>query len=47
MYTIICIAEDRLTETIAVKLLVLSIVEHCPEAKIYLIFPPATDDFKL
>jgi hypothetical protein len=46
MSSVICIAEDRLSEMIAVKLLVLSLVKHCPDAKIILTFPPATADFQ-
>ena len=42
----VCIAEDRPSEEIAVKLLILSLSKHCPGLKVHLIFPPANDDFR-
>jgi hypothetical protein len=42
----VCIAEDRPSEEVAVKLLVLSITKHCPDVEVVLTFPPATDNFK-
>jgi hypothetical protein len=44
--TTICIAEDRQSEEIPVRILILSLVEHCPDIKVVLTFPPATDAFK-
>ena len=41
-----CIAEDRGGEEVGVRLLLLSIRAHCPEAEVCLIFPPATDAFR-
>lgn len=43
---VICIAEDRQSEEIAVKLLLLSLTQHCPDLPIDLRFPPATAEFK-
>ncbi|MEP0909746.1 hypothetical protein NDI45_02295 [Leptolyngbya sp. GB1-A1] len=43
---VICIAEDRQREEIAVKLLLLSLAKHCPHVPIELFFPPATEAFK-
>jgi hypothetical protein len=42
---IVCIAEDRKGFQPSIKLLILSIVEHCPTLKIYLIFPNADREF--
>ena len=42
---IICIAEDRASETTAVKLLLLSLTQHCPDIPIVLTFPPASPSF--
>lgn len=44
--TLICIAEDRPGELVAIKLLLLSLVKHCPNIQVILTFPPATPDFK-
>ena len=43
---VVCIAEDRLSELVAVKLLVASLARHCPDAKVELFFPPADDALK-
>jgi hypothetical protein len=43
---VVCIAEDRISEESVVRLLLLSLVNHCPDVRIVLYFPPATDDFK-
>lgn len=43
---VICIAEDRQSEEVAVKLLLLSLTNHCPDLPIELWFPPATDALK-
>jgi len=43
---VICIAEDRQSEEIAIKILILSLTNHCPEFPVELFFPPATDDFR-
>ena len=42
---IVCIAEYRKGFQPSIKLLILSIVEHCPTLKIYLIFPNADQEF--
>ena len=41
----ICIAEDRATETVAIKLLLLSLGRHCPDLPVVLFFPPANEEF--
>jgi hypothetical protein len=41
----ICIAEDRASEEIAVKLLLLSLSRHCPEVPVVLAYPPASAEF--
>lgn len=43
---VICIAEDRKREEVAVKLLLMSIAKHCPDMKVVAFFPPADDPFK-
>ena len=43
----ICIAEDRSSEEIAVKLLAASISKHCPDIKTIITYPPATENFKI
>lgn len=43
---IVCIAEDRISEESAVRLLLLSLAKHCLDIQIILYFPPATDEFK-
>jgi hypothetical protein len=45
MLMTICIAEDRTTEEIAVKLLLLSLTRHCPDTWIVLAYPPASPAF--
>jgi hypothetical protein len=45
MRSTICIAEDRQTCEPAVKLLVLSLNNHCPERVVSLFYPPANDGF--
>jgi hypothetical protein len=42
---VICITEDRTREEIAVKLLLMSLARHCPNARIKLTYPPATPPF--
>jgi hypothetical protein len=41
-----CLAEDRPKEEVALRLLLLSLAEHCPGIPIRLTFPPASDDFR-
>lgn len=43
---VICIAEDRQSEEIAVQLLLLSLAKHCPHVPVQLFFPPASDRFR-
>lgn len=43
---VVCIAEDRISEESAVRLLLLSLVKQCSDIQIVLYFPPATNDFK-
>lgn len=43
---VVCIAEDRLSEIIPIKLLLLSLINFCPDIKIILFFSPATNGFK-
>ncbi len=43
---VVCIAEDRISEESAVRLLLLSLAKHCPDVPIVLYFPPATEVFK-
>ncbi|MBS1212151.1 MAG: hypothetical protein H6R26_767, partial [Proteobacteria bacterium] len=42
---IICIAEDRKWCEAPVKLLLMSLAEHCPSLSIELFYPPADDQF--
>lgn len=42
---VICIAEDRIQEEVAVKLLVSSLARHCPEIPVILSYPPASAEF--
>lgn len=43
---VICIAEDRQSEETAVKLLLLSLSQYCPDVPVNLFFPPATTRFQ-
>jgi hypothetical protein len=43
---VICIAEDRVSEQVAVKLLITSLALHCPNVAVHLIYPPASEAFK-
>lgn len=43
---VVCIAEDRQSEEIAVRLLILSLADHCPNLPIHLFFPLATEEFR-
>jgi hypothetical protein len=43
---IVCIAEDREGFLPSIKLLILSLAEHCPQLEIYLVFPPASAEFR-
>lgn len=43
---VICIAEDRQREEIAIKLLLLSLDRHCPDLRVELFFPPAAPSFQ-
>ena len=40
---VVCIAEDRLSEQIGVKLLIASLARHCPGLPIELVHPPADE----
>ena len=42
---IVCVAEDRKGFLPSIKLLILSLAEHCPNLELYLIFPPADAEF--
>jgi len=42
---LICIAEDRPSERVAVKLLIASLLAHCPDVQIDLSYPPMDDAF--
>ncbi|BCS54958.1 nucleotide-diphospho-sugar transferase [Geobacter sp. SVR] len=42
---VICISEDRKSCETSVKLLVLSLVRHCPQVRIELFYPPADASF--
>ena len=43
---VICVAEDRQSEEIAIKLLLLSLSRHCPDIPVDLFFPPANAEFQ-
>jgi hypothetical protein len=43
--TVICVADDRADEAVAVKLLIASLAEHCPDLPVTVWFPPATEGF--
>jgi len=45
--SVICIAEDRLSEIIPAKLLLLSLARHCPDVPVVIFFPPATPEFEI
>ena len=44
--SVVCISEDRPSEQVAVKLLVLSLARHCPDLDVRLTYPPAGDGFR-
>ena len=44
---VICIAEDRKSCEVSVKLLVLSLARHCPEERVELFYPPADCAFRI
>lgn len=46
MKSVVCIAEDRLSERVAVKLLLLSLAKHCPDLSVVLTYPPADAAFR-
>ncbi|MGP1373482.1 MAG: nucleotide-diphospho-sugar transferase [Almyronema sp.] len=43
---VVCIAESRLSEEIAIKLLLLSLQQHCPDLPVVLFYPPASSAFQ-
>lgn len=43
--TITCVADDRADEAVAVKLLIASLADHCPDLPVTVWFPPATKGF--
>lgn len=43
---LLCIAEDRPSEEVAVRLLLLSIREHEPEARVHVTYPPASEGLR-
>lgn len=43
---VICIAEDRTSEEVALELLLLSLNRHCPGVPIVLTYPPASPEFR-
>lgn len=43
--SVVCVVEDRPSEAAALKLLIASIGEHCPDLPVEVWFPPASDAF--
>jgi hypothetical protein len=43
---VVCIAEDRLSEEIPLRLLLSSLARHCPDTSVVLTYPAATGEFK-
>ena len=43
--SLVCVTEDRASESVALKLLIASLAEHCPDLPVAVWFPPATDSF--
>lgn len=43
--SLVCVAEDRAGEAVALKFLIASLSEHCPDLPVAVWFPPATDSF--
>jgi hypothetical protein len=43
---VICVAEDRKSEEVAVRLLLASLAEHSPGLSLILFYPPATDEMR-
>jgi hypothetical protein len=43
---VICIAEDRRSEQVAIKLLLLSLSRHCPDLDVVLTYPSADEEFR-
>ena len=39
------VADDRADEAVAVKLLIASLADHCPDLPVTVWFPPATEGF--
>jgi hypothetical protein len=46
MSSVFCIAEDRRSEETGIRLLLLSLREHCPEKAVFVFRPNPTDDFQ-
>jgi len=42
---VVCVTESRADEAVALKLLIASLAEHCPDLPVAAWFPPATDSF--
>jgi hypothetical protein len=42
---IVCVTESRADEAVALKLLIASLAQHCPDLPVVVWFPPATDSF--
>lgn len=42
----VCIAEDRASEQVAIKLLIVSLARHCPQLHVELFYPPADEEMR-